>query len=96
MFGAPGVGELIDEGTSIAVECVTDEGNPTPQVTWTRNGSNLDLETESVENIEIDGDYNANKKTSILTIQVCIFQHIFFYCCKSFVNQIREGLYQDA
>ena len=78
MTGAPAVGELIDEGTTIAVECLTDEGNPTPQVTWTKNGSNLDLETESVQNIEIEGDYNANKKKSILTIQVYIFQHILF------------------
>ena len=76
MTGAPALGELIDEGSTIAVECITDEGNPTPQVTWTRNGSNLDLETESVQNIEIEGEYNATKKKSILTIQVCIFQHI--------------------
>ena len=84
MSGAPALGELIDEGTTIAVECVTDEGNPTPHVTWTRNGSNLDLETESVQNIEIEGDYNANKMKSILTIRVCIFQHIFFIVVEVF------------
>ena len=79
MTGAPAAGELIDEGTTIAVECVTAEENPTPQITWTRNGSNLDLETESVQNIEIEGENNANKKKSILTVQVCIFQHTIMY-----------------
>ena len=77
MSGTPTVGELTDEGLTIAVECVTDEGNPTPQVTWTREGSNLDSMTDSVENLEVAGRYNSHKMTSTVTFEV-----IMFYCKK--------------
>ena len=81
MSGTPTVGELIDEVLTIAVECVTDEGNPTPQVTWTREGSNLDSMTDSVENLEVAGRYSSQKMTSTVTIEV-----ITFYCKMYFQN----------
>ena len=81
MSGTPTVGELIDEGLTISVACVTGEGNPTPQVTWTREGSNLDSATDSVDNLEVAGRYSSPKMTSTLTIEV-----IKFYCKMYFHN----------
>ena len=72
MSGEPEVGEWVEEGTTVVVECVTDEGNPTPQVTWTRDEANLDPLTESVQNFEVAGRYNSNIRRSVLIIQVII------------------------
>ena len=69
MFGAPEVGE----GKTVSVACVTDEGNPIPQVTWTRDGSNLNSETDSIDNLEVAGRYSSRKMTSTLIIEVITF-----------------------
>ena len=79
MSGAPALGEIIDEGATIAVECVTYEGNPIPEVTWTKDGKSLDYESESIQNVEIEGEY---KVRSILTVQVCIFLYICIACTR--------------
>ena len=72
MSGKPEVEEWVEEGTTVVVQCVTDEGNPTPQITWTREEANLDPLTESVQNFEVAGRYNSNIRRSVLTIQVII------------------------
>ena len=77
MSGAPAAGELVDESSTIVIECVTDEGNPTPQVSWTKNGSNLNTESETFQNVEIAGSYDTNRMKSILQIQVSIFINIY-------------------
>lgn len=76
MIGQPTAGELIDEGSTIIIECVTQEGNPAPQVTWTKDGSNLDTQSEIFQNVEIAGSYNTSRMKSIITIQVSIFINI--------------------
>ena len=80
MSGAPAAGELVDENSTIVIECVTDEGNPTPQVSWTKNGSNLDTESETFQNVEIAGLYDTYRMKSILRIQVSIFINIYMCC----------------
>ena len=72
MSGAPEVGEWTDEGTTVIVECVTDESNPTAEVTWIRDEANLDPLTESIQNFEVAGRYNSNIRRSVLTIQVIL------------------------
>ena len=72
MSGELEVGEWTEEGTTVVVVCVTDEGNPTPQVTWTRDEANIDPLTESVQNFEVVGRYNSNIRRSVLTVQVSI------------------------
>ena len=84
MSGEPDVGEWTEEGTTVIVECVTDESNPTAEVTWTRDEANLDPLTESVQNFEVAGRYNSNIRRSVLTIQV-IFKatiSLFTQYCK--------------
>ena len=72
MSGEPQVGEWTALGTTVVVKCVTDEGNPTSQVTWTRHEVNLDPFTESIQNFEVAGRYNSNTRRSVLTIKVII------------------------
>ena len=72
MSGEPEVGEWVEEGTTVVVECVTEEGNPTPKVTWKRDEANIDPLTESIQNFEVAGRYNSNIKRSVLTAQVII------------------------
>ena len=72
MSGEPEVGKWVEEGTTVLVECVTDEGNPTPEVIWTRDEANIDPLTESVQNFEVAGRYNSNIRRSVLTMQVII------------------------
>ena len=90
MIGQPKLGELIDAGSTIVIECVTLEWNPTPQVTWTKDGSILDTESESetIQNFEITVSNNGSQTKSILTIQVCLFftnlslLYLKVYICK--------------
>lgn len=41
---------LIDEGQQLNLTCLTDEGNPTPDITWTRNGENIQTTHNLVRN----------------------------------------------
>ena len=71
MSSATDLNQLVSEGGSITVECITDTGNPTPTISWTKDGESLvSTASEIIVPSSEDGVYNAQKTKSLLTIQV--------------------------
>ena len=83
MSSQPAVGELVLEGDTITVQCITDAGNPIPTITWTQDGTPLvSSSTETVEDIDDNGSCcNAKKRKSLLTIRVSRDYHNKQYKC---------------
>ena len=47
---------------------MTDEGNPTPDIQWTINGTGIDTARETISAQNVIGAHNSMKKESSLTI----------------------------
>jgi hypothetical protein len=56
---------LVDENVDITLTCETDEGNPTPNITWKQNN---DIIPETEGN-ELNGSFHALKWRSLLKIK---------------------------
>jgi hypothetical protein len=56
---------LVAENVDVTLSCTTDEGNPTPSVTWKKNG----VVIAETSGSDINGNYNAKKRDSLLTIR---------------------------
>ena len=70
LTGAPPT--LVAEDTEVTVTCTTDEGNPTPAITWHRDWQPVPVDTdlESVTDTETDGtQYNGKVRVSTLKVQ---------------------------
>ena len=70
---------LVFEGTTMTLICLTDEGNPTPVITWTRSGQNPPMSGST--HTVLDGDYNADRRRSVYTISASRSLHNVVYTC---------------
>ena len=56
----------LSENTEVTFTCVTDEAEPTADVVWTVDGNTRSSDNDSTE----DGMYNAQMRSSVLTVRV--------------------------
>jgi hypothetical protein len=76
---------LVVEYTSFTLTCLTDEGNPTPSVSWSVNGKPI---STGITNKNISGYYNAMKIKSTFTAAAVRAQHNDEYKCTVFGTNI--------
>ena len=53
------------ENVEITLTCVSNEGNPTPGITWSWETNDQNGQLNSLNNTESNGRYNSKTKTSV-------------------------------
>jgi hypothetical protein len=81
---------LVAENVNVTQTCITDEGNPTPSVTWKKDGGVI-AETSGSD---INGNYNAKKRESSLTIRTSKTLNGMKYQCFTGSLQPQEYIVQ--
>ena len=61
----PEENELVAVNVEITLTCVSDEGNPTPDITWSWMNNDQNGQLNAFDNTEANGRYNSKTKTSI-------------------------------
>jgi hypothetical protein len=80
----------VAENVDVTLTCITDEGNPTPSITWKQNNTVIPATVER----DINGSYQAKKRESSLKIRTAKPLNGMKYQCFNGSLQSQEYILQ--
>lgn len=78
-----------EQGQNVLVQCVSEGGNPLPEIQWLRNGRPLSIDFQGQPKLEVIGSMKQVK--SILQFQARAEDHEAVFSCNSFSPQTMDS-----
>ena len=87
-----GTQHVFEEDQTIILTCTCNEGHPTPEILWTRDGDALNPDFEVPEERVEKGEFDYERVSSSLTLTTQAFMNQALYVCRV---KDKEALQQD-